>query len=258
MIGLIYFIIILLTSILGAVVGLGGGIFIRPIFDALGHHNVVNIAFFVSIAIITMSVVSTAKKIKDGQKINFKVAGIIAIGAAVGGILGDILRQMLLGTLNSESNFQLIQIIATVFVILIALFLSTKTNLRYEIKSPLFPPIFGVILGIIASFLSIGGGILNVPIFMILFGMSIKDATTNSLVVVLVSQIAGFINMVIAQGFYAFDLGIVPFVVVAAAVGGLLGARLTKIFSENTVKRLFQGTLVAVMLLNIANALFFL
>jgi len=258
MIGLLYFVIILTTSVLGAVVGIGGGVFIRPIFDAIGAHDVVNIAFFASIAIIIMAAVSTAKKIRDGQKLNLKTAGIMALGAAIGGVLGDWLRQILLNVLYDENSFQNIQIIATVAVLLFALFLSTKTNLRYEIKSPLLPPVFGVILGIIAAFLSIGGGVLNVPIFIILFGMPIKDATANSLIIVLVSQLAGLVSMLATQGLAPFELILVPFVVIAAAIGGLVGARLTKIFSENTVKRLFQATLVAVILLNVANALFIL
>ncbi|MCL2576370.1 MAG: sulfite exporter TauE/SafE family protein [Defluviitaleaceae bacterium] len=258
MTGIIYFVIILLTSILGSIVGIGGGVFFRPIFDAMGHHNVSNIAFFSGLAIATMAIVSTIKRLRDGQKINFKTAGAIAIGAAIGGIGGDRLRQILLNALTYEHNFQYIQVASTVAILLVALFLSTKTNLRYEIKSPLFPPLFGIVLGIIAAFLSIGGGIINIPIFMILFGMNIKDATTNSLAIVFISQITSIIGMTTSNGFAAFDLSIIPFVVIAAAIGGLIGAKLTKIFSETIVKRLFQCTLIAVMMLNIANVLFFL
>jgi hypothetical protein len=59
-------------------------------------------------------------------------------------------------------------------------------------------------------------------------------------------------------GFDYFDLTMLPYVIIAAAIGGLLGARLSKVFSEATVKRLFQATLCVVILLNISNALFVL
>jgi len=255
-IGIIYAIIIFFACVLGAVVGLGGGVFIRPIFDAIGYHNVLNIGFFFSSAILAMAVVSTIKKMRDGTKIDVKKALLISLGALVGGMLGNLLLEHLLVTFAAEIYVQYVQIVATIVVLLFSLFLTTKTNLRYELGNKAYVAVLGVALGATASFLGIGGGPINVPLLMIFFGFNIKDATAYSIVIIFFSHLSRIVTLGVTVGYMYFDLSVLPYVVVAAAAGGLVGAGLSKIFSEATVKRLFQGAISAVILLNIANGLF--
>jgi len=256
-IGFIYAIVIAAACILGAIVGLGGGVFIRPIFDALGFHSVHEIAFFSSTAILTMAVVSTIKKMRDGTKIDMSIALTISLGAVVGGFIGDrLLLQRLLVLFEYESSVQYIQIIATIVVLSLSLLLAAKNNLRFPVKNKVFSIVMGVALGTIAAFLGIGGGPINVPLLMIFFGLGIKDATAYSIVIIFFSHLSRLTTMGITVGFSHFDLAVLPFVIVAAAIGGLVGARLSKIFSEKTVKRLFQVAISAVIVLNIVNGLF--
>ena len=258
LIGIVYSVVILLACILGAIVGLGGGLFLRPIFDAIGYHDVIQIGFFSSSAILTMAVVSTVKKVQDGTKINAKIAIIISIGAITGGAIGNLLLEHLLAILPSETSVQYVQIVATIIALVLSLIFTAKNNLCYELKNQAVILALGVFLGIVAAFLGIGGGPLNVPIFMIFFGLGIKDATAYSIVVILFSHLSRLITLGITVGYFGFDLAILPFVIIAAALGGLIGAKLNKIFSEKTVKRLFQATLCFVILLNLANGLFIL
>ena len=254
--GVIYFFIIMLACILGAIVGLGGGVFIRPIFDAIGYHNVLNIAFFSSTAILTMAVVSTIKKLQDGTKIEVKLAMLISAGAVVGGILGDQLLQHLVYIFDVEANVQRIQIIVTVIVLILSLIFTAKNNLRYIIKNRLTCLPLGVMLGTLAAFLGIGGGPINVPILMIFFGLPIKSATAYSIVIIFFSHLSRLIAMGITIGYSYFDLPILVFVIPAAALGGLIGAKFSKIFSETTVKYLFMAAISAVIILNVVNGLF--
>ena len=258
-IGLIYFIVTLLACILGAIVGLGGGIFIRPILDAIGEHNVLNIGFFSSAAILSMAIVSTIKKIRDGTKIEASVAVLISLGAVAGGVLGNLLLEYLLAFFAphaADRNVQYVQIVGTVVVLTLSLILTAKSNLRYEIKNKVICVILGVVLGAVASFLGIGGGPINVPIFMIFFGFKIKDATAYSIVVIFFSHFSRLITLGVTVGYLYFDLTVLPFVVAAAAIGGFFGAKLSGIFSETTVKRLFQAAISFVILFNIFNGLF--
>ena len=259
--GIIYSIVILLACILGAIVGLGGGVFIRPIFDAIGYHNVLNIAFFSSSAILTMAVVSTVMKVRDGTKIEAKLALLISVGAVVGGMLGDQLLQLLVGRFEYDASVQRIQIIATVIVLVLSLIFTAKNNLRYIIKNRWVCLPLGVLLGTIAAFLGIGGGPINVPILMIFFGLPIKTATGYSIVIIFFSHASRLITMGVTQagqGEYSlFDaplLRLLPFIIIAAALGGFLGAYFSKIFSDKVVKKLFIAALLAVMVLNIYNA----
>ena len=63
MIGLIYFLVIVLANAVGAVSGMGGGVLIKPIFDFIGAHSVAAISFYSATAVFTMSIVSTARQL---------------------------------------------------------------------------------------------------------------------------------------------------------------------------------------------------
>ena len=253
-IGIIYGVVIFLACVLGAIVGLGGGVFIRPIFDAIGYHNVMNISFFSSMAILTMAVVSTAKKMKDGLAIKPGMAALISGGAVVGGFLGNELLRYLVGGMANE-HVQLVQIIVTVIVLAVSIFATSKRDLRYELKSKAILPVIGVGLGLIAAFLGIGGGPINVPILMIFFGLPIKTATMYSIVIIFFSHASRLITMgFTTEGSYGyFDLRFLPFVIIAAALGGFFGANLSRVFSESVVKKLFICALLAVIALNLYN-----
>jgi uncharacterized membrane protein YfcA len=252
---IIYSVVIFLSCVLGAIVGLGGGVFIRPVFDAIDYHNVMNIAFFSSMAILTMAVVSTIKKMKDGLAIKADIAVLISGGAVVGGFLGNLLLEYLVDTFALEANVQLVQIIVTVLVLAVSIFATLKRDLRYEIKLKAILPVIGVGLGAVAAFLGIGGGPINVPILMIFFGLPIKTATMYSIVIIFFSHASRLITMgFTTEGSYLyFDLRFLPFVVAAAAVGGLVGANLSRIFSDGVVKKLFISALCAVIILNLYN-----
>jgi len=253
MIGLIYAAVTFLACMLGPIVGLGGGVFIRPVFDAIGYHNVLNISFFSSMAILSMSVVSTAKKMKDGLAIKIDMAVLISAGAVVGGMLGNLLLEHLVYVMYAESNVQLVQIAVTVLVLTASILATLKRDLRYEIKSRAILPVIGVGLGAVAAFLGIGGGPINVPILMIFFGLPIKTATAYSIIIIFFSHLSRIITMGFTVGYGYFDLRMLPFLIIAAAVGGFFGANLSRVFSENIVKKLFIAALLAVIALNLYN-----
>jgi len=255
LIGIIYAVVIFLACVIGAIVGLGGGVFIRPIFEAIGEHNNANIAFFSSTAILSMAIVSTLKKMKDGLSVKIKMAALISIGAVVGGMLGDLLRQQLLSVMYNESNLQLVQNIVTILVLALSIFATLKRDLRYEIKSYVVLPFIGIGLGAVASFLAIGGGPINVPILMIFFGLSIKTATSYSIIIIFFSHASRLVTMGVSNGFGYFDTRLLPFIIIAAMLGGFLGANLSRVFSEGVVKKLFIAALSVVIVLNIFNGI---
>jgi len=252
-IGIIYAVVIFLACVIGAIVGLGGGVFIRPIFEAIGEHSNTNIAFFASTAILSMAIVSTAIKMKAGLAVKVKMAALISSGAIVGGFLGDLLRSLLLSALYDASSLQLIQNIVTILVLAASIFATMKNNLRYEIKSQLVLPFIGVGLGTISTFLAIGGGPINVPILMIFFGLPLKTATSYSIIIIFFSHASRLITMVAREGFGYFDTRLLPFIIIAAMLGGFLGANLSRVFSEGVVKKLFIAALSVVIILNIFN-----
>ena len=258
MIGVVYFVVILLACILGAIVGLGGGIFIRPIFDAIGYHGLTDIQFFSSIAILSMAIVSTYKKVVDGTEIDKSKALMISSGALVGGVFGDFALQGVLTMVSLESTVQIIQAILTAVVLFISILLTVKSSLRYDLKNNVLSFVFGIFLGGIAVFLGIGGGPLNVPLLMIFFGLSIKSAAAYSIIIVFFSHLSRIVTIGWTVGFYVFDLSMLVFIIPAAIIGGLIGARFSKILSDESVKKVFIAGMSAVIMLNVINAVFIL
>ena len=256
LIGGIYFLVIFLACVIGAIVGLGGGVFIRPIFDTLGFHNALNIQFFASVAILFMAVVSTIKKTRDGTKIKTDVIITIAIGAIVGGAVGNIIVEHAISNLG-DILFQKIQAIANILILLASLFLTIKSkshkNQNPKAISKQFCVIFGVLLGLICTFLSVGGGTISMPIFMMFFVLSVKQATAYSIAIMLFSHLSRLVTMGFSQNYSYFDLTMLLFVIPAAVLGGLVGAKFSKIFSDDIVKKSFITVVSAVILLNIVN-----
>ena len=80
----IYSVVIFLSTLLGAFVGLGGGVIIKPMLDALHMHTLSEISFFSSCAVFAMSVTSTAKYLKKGVSFEKRILLPLSAGAVRG------------------------------------------------------------------------------------------------------------------------------------------------------------------------------
>ena len=93
-----YLIVILVSfgaSVIGAICGIGGGVIIKPVLDALGVIPVNTISFLSGCTVFSMAVISVGKQIYSGKKQNFdrKKGSWLAAGAVAGGIAGKIRRE---------------------------------------------------------------------------------------------------------------------------------------------------------------------
>lgn len=85
LLGFVYSVVIIFACSLGSLTGMGGGVMIKPIFDAIGVHDVVSISFYSSVAVFTMSLISTVRQVKNGIQFHKKRVTITIIGSIVGG-----------------------------------------------------------------------------------------------------------------------------------------------------------------------------
>ncbi len=108
MIGLIYFVVIVLANTVGAISGMGGGVLIKPILDLIGAHSVAGISFYSTVAVFTMSIVSTVRQVSSGKSLNWQIVGWVSGGAVVGGIAGNIVFEIFLRLFENEKHVQLI------------------------------------------------------------------------------------------------------------------------------------------------------
>ena len=97
--GILYFIIVLAATTAGAIAGVGGGVIIKPALDALGHYNIQTIGVLSSIAVLSMAIVSTARRFIQGLKIDLKIV-LLATGAIAGGIIGKVIFYILVESID--------------------------------------------------------------------------------------------------------------------------------------------------------------
>lgn len=126
---LIYFAVILFATTVGALSGMGGGVIIKPVLDAVGAHALNSVNFYSSVSIFVMSIVSVIKQVGGGMRVSISAIVSIAAGSIVGGSLGNILFNYLFTFFSNQSSVQMVQIVITVILLALVLW-----YLRFEMK----------------------------------------------------------------------------------------------------------------------------
>ena len=253
-IGILYFFIILIVISTGAIAGISGGVILRPIFDAIDYHEPLEIAFYMGVAVLTMAVSSTVKQIAMGTKINYKKVSALAIGAFVGGVIGQFIMDGILYYVGRD-ELQIIQAILSIASLIFVLAFTREDVKKYDFKGSFWYILIGLGLGTFATLLAIGGGPINVIVFVILFGITLKEAAVYSITTIFFAQAARIGAIGIEHGFTRFDLSILFFIIPAAIIGGVVGGRLNILLSEATVMKVFKFVVTGTILLNIYNAI---
>ncbi|PZL69864.1 sulfite exporter TauE/SafE family protein [Enterococcus plantarum] len=253
-IGIVYFVVIILANTVGAISGMGGGVIIKPVLDTLHFHPLAAISFYSSVAVFTMSIVSTLRQMKNGLKLEIPIAALVSLGSVIGGISGNSVFESLLGIFTDEKYVQLIQIILTIITLLFAYFYTKMGNARsLDLSHPIWYVVVGLFLGFISTLLGIGGGPINVAILMVCFGIPIKEATVYSVITIFFSQAAKLVTIAQTTGFGRFDLSILLYVIPAAVLGGFIGALISGKISSERVTQVFQFVILLVLILNLWN-----
>lgn len=100
--------------------------------------------------------------------------------------------------------------------------------------NPLLFGIIGVFVGVVARSFGIGGGFLLVPIMTTIAALPMYVAVPIALIGTCFSSIGSFIGYAVNQ--YWPDLYIFISIIIGGFVGGMLGSRAQKLFSEKTLK----------------------
>lgn len=253
-VGIIYFVVIILANTVGAISGMGGGVIIKPVLDALHFHPLGAISFYSSAAVFTMAIVSTLRQMKNGLKLKLSLAAFVSLGSVIGGITGNSTFDTLLRLFSEEKYVQLIQIMLTLVTLLFAFFYTTFGNEgSFHWSHPLWFVAVGLFLGFISTLLGIGGGPINVALLMLCFGIPIKEATVYSIITIFFSQAAKLMTIAQTSGFNKYDLSMLFYVIPAAIIGGFAGALISGNISSSRVTQIFQVVIFLVLLLNIWN-----
>lgn len=254
MLGLIYAAVILVATTLGAFVGLGGGVIIKPILDFIGAEPRMQVDFLSCVAVFTMSIVSTAKSIRNKVEFKKNIVVLIALGSIGGGFLGSFSMDMLESVAN-PNNVRCIQAFALAGLIAAVSIYVGKIKFSFNIKNNLAICIVGLALGFIASFLGIGGGPINVAVLTLLFSMNVKESAVYSVAIIFFSQLSKLVTMFATSGIdsYAHQWKTLLFILPAAIIGGILGSKLNRKFDDGIIRKVFVSVMVLLILLNVFN-----
>lgn len=255
-----YIVIVLvcfLSSVIGAICGIGGGVIIKPVLDATGIMEVTTISFLSGCTVLSMSVVSMYKNMKAKRDFVFdKVfATVLALGGVVGGLAGKEIYQRVISSLSDSSRVGSIQafvlMLVTAGTLVYTIFKNRIHTHHLESKAVVF--IIGVVLGIMSSFLGIGGGPINLVVLFFFFSMATKQAAMYSIYVIMFSQIASLISTIVKGNVPPFEPTILAVMIASGVLGGLVGSKINKKIDNQTVDKLFMGAMAVIICINIYN-----
>ncbi len=250
---ILYLMIALFATLIGSLVGMGGGVIIKPLLQTLNALDPLSINVLSSITVFFMALTTLYKRSISGERIYKKKYIYLILGSFIGGILGNLMFSKLLLLLNSNNLILFFQTIILILLMILILFKNLYIDKLKVFNGNLSILSIGVCLSIISTFLGIGGGPINVPIFICLLGVNIFEATYLSILIIFFSQLSNimlyFFNGTIA------NVTLIPLITMipAAILGGMIGAILSRKINERILNKLFNITIIVLIILNIYN-----
>ncbi|WP_289103772.1 sulfite exporter TauE/SafE family protein [uncultured Fusobacterium sp.] len=257
----IFLLVSFFSSLVGAICGIGGGVIIKPVLDATGTMSVTAISFLSGCTVLSMSIISVAKAIKNTTiKINTRITTWLALGSVLGGMSGKVMFQTVKEILQNENKTGAVQSIVMIFITLGTLIYTAKKSQikTHHFKNKFLCFVIGVILGIFSSFLGIGGGPINLVILIFFFSMTTKEAAINSIYIILFSQIASLLHTIFARKIPDVSILYLGLMVLGGVCGGMAGSIVNKKILEEKVDKLFMGLMLVIVFINIYNAYVFM
>lgn len=235
---MIYSLLALAATMLGAVIGVGGGLVIRPVLAFLEVDKELT-AFTSSITVLAMAIVTLLVYKKQKARIEVRRTGFMAVGSIIGGFLG--------ASLISFVSVRVIDI-GYIFVLAVVI-LITLGKKRFIAKKKISNAgafLTGGLTGLLSGFFGIGGGPFQMAALMIGFKMDAREAAMQSIFITLLTTISALVRYGIDG---AWDFTIAVYMIPAAIIGGLAGGLLNRRMKSGMIRGLFLTTLAGMIVL---------
>jgi uncharacterized protein len=230
-----------IAAILGSMLGLGGGVFLVPIFTLFFGIDPKIAVGASAIVVVTNSVVGSSVHLRSGFT-NLRLAMLLQVMTATGAILGAIY--------GVNANPRVIYVVFGIVLLYAAISMAiprtnrnvslgddrlrlgaafhdpaTKAEMAYVPKRVGAGVGISGGAGILSGMLGVGGGVIMVPVMNLLMGVPVKAAVGTSAFMVGITQVApSFVYY--ANG--KVDPTVVVPAVVGVFLGGQFGAKLTR------------------------------
>ena len=222
----------------GSMTGVGGGLLMTPALTFMGFTP----AHAASTSLIAVSSTSASSTIEYSKQkridyaVGLKMAALSIPGAIIGALLSNEISIE-----NFKAYFAIILIVTGVYITYKNSIIKEKSE---ELKSASFDFLFypgSFAAGVISSLFGIGGGIIFVPLMILVLRMAMLRAGPTSQLTLLISSIAGVSTHVIL-GHPDYIHG--AYLAIGAFVGGQIGARLSRHVEESILQKLLSIILV--------------
>jgi len=246
-----------LAGFLAGLLGIGGGVVLVPLFLWLFAHAdmtaelVVHTAFGTSLAIIIPTSLISVLGHRSFGNVAWGHVFHLATGGLIGGLVGSFLAANLHGELL-QTCFGVMQIVIGLKLLFYHPRLPPETDTD---PSALSLIVVGFVGGSFSAFFGVGGGVIAVPLMLILLHLPIRLAVGNSSALIVVSSLAGTVSYVWyglqAQVDFPWSVGYVNLLVVAivapsSLMFARLGVRVAHRISQDRLLRVFSVVLIAV------------
>lgn len=253
----VFFLVALGASAVGAVCGIGGGVIIKPVLDLLHLEAVPTISFLSGCTVLTMSCYSVGKSLLAGEKsVSLDVGTPLAVGAAAGGLLGNQLFALARQLWDDPDRVGSIQA-ACLAAVTVGTLLYTLNKARiptHRLQNKGACAAIGLALGCMSSFLGIGGGPINLVVLYFFFSMDTKTAAANSLYIILFSQLCSLLTTLLTNSVPDFRWTVLVLMAAGGLGGGILGRKLNRKMKGESVERLFIALMVVIICVSVFNA----
>ncbi len=253
----VFFLVALGASAVGAVCGIGGGVIIKPVLDLLHLETVPTISFLSGCTVLTMSCYSVGKSLLAGEKsVSLDVGTPLAVGAAAGGLLGNQLFALARQLWDDPDRVGSIQA-ACLAAVTVGTLLYTLNKARiptHRLQNKGACAAIGLALGCMSSFLGIGGGPINLVVLYFFFSMDTKTAAANSLYIILFSQLCSLLTTLLTNSVPDLRWTVLVLMAAGGLGGGILGRKLNRKMKGESVERLFIALMVVIICVSVFNA----
>lgn len=210
---ILVFAVCFLASLLGPLCGIGGGVIIKPVVDAMNVMSVSTVSFLSSMSVLIMSLSTLAQNAASGQSdIDARAMSPIAVSSAVGGVIGKMLFNRLESVFPDAELVGAVQ--AAVLIVLAVLVLAYTLN-KARIK-----------------------------------GLKLENAWAQaSLFIIAFSQTASLIYTLATGSVPAFLPVVLLGMAAMAVLGSVVGRRLLRRMDSAAVDKLYVFALVLIIVI---------
>jgi uncharacterized protein len=230
----------LAAGTVGSIIGIGGGIITTPVLTLMGFTP----AHIASTSLIAVTSTSASSTIAYSRKtrIDYRIGLKMVIFSIPGSIIGAFI--------STDISFELFKICFAILLMLTGTYILFKNSILKNSNSKqmstfcLLVCYTGTfIAGIISSLFGVGGGIVFVPIMILIFQMPMSKAVPTSQLILFITSLTGTLtHLVISKPDYLYALSLAA----GAFIGGQIGAALSGYLKEKILQKLLSIFLIGV------------